>query len=156
MYILQVSIEYGLCEIIGPAAIPAYTRPKDGKWFPDIAELEAVLPAGTIDHSAGRIYESLPQWEESIEQAGRRYEEIFVALADKFPNENLLLVTHGTYFSLLKTNVSRVDTGYWIEITVCIKIRNDRKSERINDNNNLHHEFYFSDDTFILNLLDDN
>lgn len=92
---VKVSIEYGLCEIIGPAAIPAYTRPKDGKWFPDIADLEAVLPAGTIDHSAGRIYESLPQWEEPIEQAGRRYEEIFVALADKFPNENLLLVTHG-------------------------------------------------------------
>lgn len=108
-FTLQVSIEYGICEIIGPAAIPPYTRPKDGKWFPDIAELEAVLPAETIDHSAGRIYQALPQWEESLQQAGRRYEEIFVALADKFPNENLLLVTHGAYFSLLKNNVRDIE-----------------------------------------------
>ena len=26
------------------------------KWFPDLAELEAVLPAGTIDHSTEPLY----------------------------------------------------------------------------------------------------
>ncbi|KAL5178200.1 hypothetical protein HKD37_08G023802 [Glycine soja] len=37
----------------------------------------------------------LPQWEESVLQAGARYQQLIKDLADKYPTENLLLVTHG-------------------------------------------------------------
>jgi len=65
------------------------------KWFPDLPELEADFPAGTIDHSAEPIYPEVPKWEESVMDARSRYASIIKALADKYPHENLLLVTHG-------------------------------------------------------------
>lgn len=37
----------------------------------------------------------MPKWEESIEGARERYKNIIKILADKYPTENLLLVTHG-------------------------------------------------------------
>ncbi|KAI5430450.1 hypothetical protein KIW84_034869 [Lathyrus oleraceus] len=37
----------------------------------------------------------LPKWEESVTQAKVRYQETITNLADKYPTENLLLVTHG-------------------------------------------------------------
>jgi len=39
----------------------------------------------------------VPKWEESIMEARSRYASIIKALADKYPHENLLLVTHGEY-----------------------------------------------------------
>lgn len=68
---------------------------KDGNWFPDMSQLEAFFPAGTIDHSVKCIYDKMPLWEEPVNVARTRYEKIITALGDKFPNENLLLVTHG-------------------------------------------------------------
>ncbi|XP_072958702.1 uncharacterized protein [Typha angustifolia] len=90
---VKVSIEYGLSEMLNTQAIGVI--PKDGKWFPDLLELEAVLPAGTIDHSVEHVYQEMPQWGESVMDARIRYEGIIQALADKYPHENLLLVTHG-------------------------------------------------------------
>lgn len=37
----------------------------------------------------------LPDWQESVESARARYVEVVKALANKYPSENLLLVTHG-------------------------------------------------------------
>lgn len=37
----------------------------------------------------------LPEWQETLESARARYVEVVKALADKYPSENLLLVTHG-------------------------------------------------------------
>lgn len=123
---VQVHIELGLCEALCSEAMRLTVPAKDGKWFPDISELEAVFPDRTLDRSATRIYQQvfppvysffflsriifssifnecelafqfvqLPQWEEPISDARKRYETAIVALADQFPHENLLLVTHG-------------------------------------------------------------
>jgi len=43
----------------------------------------------------------LPQWEESVLQAGARYQQLIKDLADKYPTENLLLVTHGKKYQFL-------------------------------------------------------
>ncbi|KAF9687684.1 hypothetical protein SADUNF_Sadunf02G0118700 [Salix dunnii] len=92
---LKVSIEYGLCEMLNREAIGRDCAPKDGNFGFNISELEAMLPTGTVDHDVKPVYEELPQWEETVMGARTRYEQIIKALADKYPSENLLLVTHG-------------------------------------------------------------
>ncbi|KAJ9558018.1 hypothetical protein OSB04_012632 [Centaurea solstitialis] len=92
---LKVSVEYGLCEMLNKQAIRAENAPKDGNFAFNISQCEAVLPEGTVDSSVERVYKELPKWEESIESARDRYKNIVKTLADKYPTENLLLVTHG-------------------------------------------------------------
>ncbi|KAH0456303.1 hypothetical protein IEQ34_014210 [Dendrobium chrysotoxum] len=91
---VKVNIEYGLCEVFCMQAMRLSAPPKDGMWLPDVSELEALLPAGTIDHSVEPFKQQLPLWEESLAVARERYRTVIEALADKFPHENLLLVTH--------------------------------------------------------------
>lgn len=43
----------------------------------------------------------MPKWEETVEGCRERYVNIVKALADKYPTENLLLVTHGKNFLLM-------------------------------------------------------
>ncbi|XP_010258828.1 PREDICTED: uncharacterized protein LOC104598455 isoform X2 [Nelumbo nucifera] len=105
---LKVSIEYGLCEIIGKAAIRPALAPKDGDFGFNIPELEEMLPTGTVDHSVERVYQQLPKWEESVTDARFRYENVIRALADKFPTENLLLVTHGSFEVFTKNSESGI------------------------------------------------
>ena len=57
--VLQVSIEYGLCEALCVEAIKTEYAPKDGIWFPDLSDLEAKLPIGTIDHSVDMVYKEV-------------------------------------------------------------------------------------------------
>ncbi|CAN6460259.1 unnamed protein product [Victoria cruziana] len=91
---VKVSIEYGLCEIMSrEARIEA--PPKDGKWFIDISEIETIIPAGSMDHSVEPVYHEPPKWEEDVNAARQRYRDVIIALADKYPLENLLLVSHG-------------------------------------------------------------
>ncbi|XP_062208243.1 uncharacterized protein LOC133909710 [Phragmites australis] len=95
---LKVSIECGLSEMMNTQAmgpIVSKVAPSVKKWFPDLPELEAVFPAGTIDHSAEPIYQEVPKWGESVLDARNRYASVIKTLADKYPDENLLLVTHG-------------------------------------------------------------
>ncbi|XVE74083.1 hypothetical protein DITRI_Ditri11bG0170700 [Diplodiscus trichospermus] len=92
---VKVSIEYGLCEMLNRQAIRLDVAPKDGIFRFDVPQLEALLPSGTLDHTVERVYKELPRWEEEVRDTRDRYEEIIKALADKFPSENLLLVTHG-------------------------------------------------------------
>ncbi|KAL5862282.1 hypothetical protein ACOSQ3_003563 [Xanthoceras sorbifolium] len=92
---VKVSVEYGLCEMLNRQAIKLDIAPKDGDFGFNITELEALLPSGTVDHSVTRVYEEMPQWEETVSSTRSRYEQIIKALADKYPSENLLLVTHG-------------------------------------------------------------
>ena len=56
LHFFQVSIEYGLCEMLNREAIRPNVAPKDGKFSINISELEAMLPAGTVDHSAQKVY----------------------------------------------------------------------------------------------------
>jgi broad specificity phosphatase PhoE len=103
--------------------------PSIDRWFPDMSQLEAALPAATIDHSAEPLYQEVwlgfysyqyysliimtiitlhvqrncsfpvqvPKWGESVWEARSRYASVIKALADKYPDENLLLVTHGEF-----------------------------------------------------------
>jgi hypothetical protein len=95
---VKVSVEYGLCEMMNVEAMGVFVEqvaPSVDKWFPDLAELESVLPAGTIDHSTEPLYPEVPKWGEPVRGARTRYASVIKALADKYPDENLLLVTHG-------------------------------------------------------------
>ncbi|RRT74059.1 hypothetical protein B296_00014255 [Ensete ventricosum] len=101
----KVSIEYGLSEMLNSEAIGSNVAPKDKKWFPHISDLGALLPSGTLDQSAESIYKELPHWEESVLEARKRYVSVIHALADKYPNENLLLVSHGEAIGASITSV---------------------------------------------------
>lgn len=92
---IKVSIEYGLCEMLSREAIRPELAPTDGDFRFNISELEAMLPPGTVDHAAERIYPEMPRWEETVLASRSRYECVIQALADKYPSENLLFVTHG-------------------------------------------------------------
>ncbi|RZC00114.1 uncharacterized protein LOC114423616 isoform X1 [Glycine soja] len=92
---VKVSVEYGLCEMMNSKAIRPKVAPKDGNMGFDVAVCEAMLPAEIVDKNVERVYKELPQWEESVLQAGARYQQLIKDLADKYPTENLLLVTHG-------------------------------------------------------------
>ncbi|KAK6142988.1 hypothetical protein DH2020_023336 [Rehmannia glutinosa] len=95
---IKVSIEYGLSEMMNSLAIRDPVAPKDGIFSFNISECESVLPAGTIDNTVEMVYKKLPQWQETVEGARARYLEVIKTLADKYPSENLLLVTHGKLF----------------------------------------------------------
>ncbi|KAK2360327.1 Phosphoglycerate mutase family protein [Trifolium repens] len=92
---VKVSIEYGLCEMFNSIAIRLNVAPKDGNFSFDISELEAMLPAGTVDNNVEMVYKELPKWEESVLQARARYQHTIEKLADKYPTKNLLFITHG-------------------------------------------------------------
>lgn len=40
-------------------AIKPEYAPKDGIWFPDLSDLEAKLPIGTIDHSVDMVFKEV-------------------------------------------------------------------------------------------------
>ncbi|XP_047181475.1 uncharacterized protein LOC124847926 [Vigna umbellata] len=114
---IKVAVEYGLCEMMSRAAIRLDVVPKDGNWGFDIPKLEALLPAGTVDKNVKRVYEKLPQWEEDPNLHTRpRYKQIVKDLADKYPTENLLLVTHGegvgVAYSSFQKEVEVYDVDY--------------------------------------------
>ncbi|KAE8676784.1 putative Myb-like HTH transcriptional regulator family protein [Hibiscus syriacus] len=88
-------VKYGLCEMLNSETIRVDVAPKDGIFRFDVPQLESMLPSGTLDPSVERVYKELPQWEETVEGCRSRYAQAIKALADKYPSENLLLVTHG-------------------------------------------------------------
>jgi len=92
---VKVSIEYGLCEVMNQFAIRTPPSSPDISWTLDRSELEAILPAGTMDHSVEPVWPELPHWLEKTEKSHERYSTVIQALADKFPRENVLCVTHG-------------------------------------------------------------
>jgi len=92
---VKVSIEYGLCEVMNSFAIRNPPSSSDTSWTLDHSELEAILPAGTMDHSVEPLWPELPHWPENTDDAHKRYSTTIQALADKFPRDNVLCVTHG-------------------------------------------------------------
>lgn len=56
---LQVSLEYGLCEMINSIAIRLNVAPKDGNLSFDISELAAMLPVGTVDNNVEMVYKEV-------------------------------------------------------------------------------------------------
>lgn len=51
--LLQVAIEFGLCEILNTVAIKSEVAPKDGKFDFKISDLQAMFPEGTVDINVG-------------------------------------------------------------------------------------------------------
>lgn len=56
---MQVSVEYGLCEMMNRKGIRADVAPKDGIFSLDISEREAMLPLGTVDTNVERLYKEV-------------------------------------------------------------------------------------------------
>lgn len=54
-----MSIEYGLSEMLNNQVIEPSIIPKDGDWFPDTSQLEAIFPEETRDHSVTPIYQQV-------------------------------------------------------------------------------------------------
>ncbi|KAM3344627.1 hypothetical protein P3S68_024336 [Capsicum galapagoense] len=104
---VKVSIEYGLCEMLNLVAIRPAAAPKDGDFKFSISQYESELPAGTVDNTVEPVYRKLPEWEETLESARSRYKEVVKALADKYPSENLLLVTHGEGVGSIFTELNK-------------------------------------------------
>ncbi|KAM3733260.1 hypothetical protein ACB098_11G121800 [Castanea mollissima] len=120
---LKVSIEYGLCEMLNTEAIRPGLAPKDGNWGFNISELEGKFPAGTVDNTVEPVYKELPQWEETVPGARTRYANIFQALADKYPTENLLLVTHGEGVGVAVSTFMKDTTVYAVEYCAYTELR---------------------------------
>ncbi|KAJ7539694.1 hypothetical protein O6H91_11G105500 [Diphasiastrum complanatum] len=92
----KVSLEYGLGEVMNSIAIRNPPRSHaTASWLLEVSELLSMLPADTIDASAESMWPKLPAWQESIENAHFRYAKTFQEAADKFPEDNVLCVTHG-------------------------------------------------------------
>ncbi|XP_078155827.1 uncharacterized protein LOC144551639 [Carex rostrata] len=92
---VKVSIEHGLCEVLSEQALGVNRLKGTESWFPDIRNLENELPKGSIDHDYDHLLEALPQFGETVVEARNRYSNILQAIANTYPGENILLVTHG-------------------------------------------------------------
>ncbi|XP_031389542.1 uncharacterized protein LOC116202225 [Punica granatum] len=90
---IKVSIEYGISEIFNGMSIK--TPPKDGEWGFNLPELELKFPAGTLDPEFEPVVKELPKWGETSSDAYARFGPVIHALADRYPSENLLFITHG-------------------------------------------------------------
>ncbi|KAI5080707.1 hypothetical protein GOP47_0003890 [Adiantum capillus-veneris] len=100
---VKVSIEYGLCEVMNSYAIRVPQMPPTGPTTLDLEDLEVLLPAGTVDATVPKIMAKLPDWRETLDASYKRYVDTFQAIADMFPGENILCVTHGEGVSVSVT-----------------------------------------------------
>ncbi|CAH8269245.1 unnamed protein product [Arabidopsis lyrata] len=87
-----------------------------------ISDLEATFPHGMVDHSVDPVYKEMPQWEETVEGCTDRFLSLIKTLADKYPSENLLLVTHGEGVRTTFATFKGVDVSY-VEYCACAELR---------------------------------
>ncbi|KAJ4884955.1 Phosphoglycerate mutase family protein [Raphanus sativus] len=120
---LKVAIEFGLCEILNSLAIKSNVAPKDGKFDFKISDLEAMFPEGTVDHNVDMVYKELPQWEESAEGFRERYVNVLKVLAQKYPSENLLLITHRGGVSTILYKYLKDATKRSVAYCGCVDLR---------------------------------
>ncbi|KAF7851265.1 hypothetical protein BT93_L4268 [Corymbia citriodora subsp. variegata] len=94
---VKVSIEYGLGELFNHRAIrhPPPSPTNHADWGFNVPEIEALIPADALDNTVMPVFSELPQWEETEPRARERYLHTIRSLADRYPSENLLLITHG-------------------------------------------------------------
>ncbi|KAL0668417.1 hypothetical protein Bca4012_031121 [Brassica carinata] len=130
---LKVAIEFGLCEILNTVAIKSEVAPKDGKFDFKISDLQAMFPEGTVDINVGMACKELPQWEESAAGFKERYVSTLKVLADKYPSENLLLVTHWGGVGTILYKYFNDATKYLVDYCGCVELRrqisNNNESE---------------------------
>ncbi|KAG5399598.1 hypothetical protein IGI04_014205 [Brassica rapa subsp. trilocularis] len=120
---LKVAIEFGLCETLNTMAIKSDVVPKDGKFDFKFSDLEAMFPEGTFDHNVEMAYKEFPQWGESVEAFKERYVNTLKILAEKYPSENLLLVTHWGGVSSMLYKYFKDATKYLVDYCGCVELR---------------------------------
>ncbi|KAL9670999.1 hypothetical protein QQ045_008562 [Rhodiola kirilowii] len=116
---VKVAIELGLCEVLNSQTIRGISVPTNGEWGFKVPELEALLPAGTVDRSVKPVYKQMPKWGEEQACAKKRYADVIRALADKYPTENLLLVTHGEAVGVAVSAFLKDDMAEVYEVEYC-------------------------------------
>ncbi|KAL3738927.1 hypothetical protein ACJRO7_020329 [Eucalyptus globulus] len=94
---VKISIEYGLGELFNDKTFRhAPPSPENhGDWGFNIPEVEALVPLDTLDRAVKPVFNELPHWGETEAKARDRYLHTIRSLANSYPSENLLLVTHG-------------------------------------------------------------
>ncbi|KAF7851269.1 hypothetical protein BT93_L4271 [Corymbia citriodora subsp. variegata] len=91
---IKVSLEYGMSEMMNDVAL--WYHPTDrNSWGFNIEELEALFPQRVVEITRHRVFMELPQWGESESGAKDRYLLTIHSLVDRYPEENLLFITHG-------------------------------------------------------------
>ncbi|XP_009138835.1 uncharacterized protein LOC103862881 [Brassica rapa] len=120
---LKVAIEFGLCEILNTVAIKSDVAPKDGKFDFKISDLQAMFPEETVDINVDMACKELPQWEESAAGFKERYVSTLKVLADKYPSENLLLVTHWGGVGTILYKYFNDATKYLVDYCGCVELR---------------------------------
>ncbi|XP_010512366.1 PREDICTED: uncharacterized protein LOC104788316 [Camelina sativa] len=120
---LKVSIEFGLCEVLNTSCMDSEVVPKDGKFDFKISDLEAMFPKGTVDSNVDMVCTELPQWGESSEGFKDRYFNTVKTLAEKYPSENLLLVTHWGGVSVALYNYFKDATKYMVDYCGSVEMR---------------------------------
>lgn len=75
----------------------------------------------------------LPQWEETVTGSRTRYEQTIKALADKYPSENLLLVTHGKLDSSIQTRIVVTICHLFQRLPICNVMLKDIWSLSLNN-----------------------
>ncbi|KFK35249.1 hypothetical protein AALP_AA5G260200 [Arabis alpina] len=125
---LKVCIEFGLSEMLNSIAIRHEIAPKDGKFEFMISDLEAMFPDGMVDRSVEPVYKEMPQWEETVQGCTDRFLGLVKSLADKYPSENLLLVTHGEGVRTTFATFKGVDV-YDVEYCACAELRREVSSQ---------------------------
>ncbi|KAL1190917.1 hypothetical protein V5N11_025657 [Cardamine amara subsp. amara] len=119
---LKICIEFCLSEMLNTIAIKPEIAPKDGKFDFMISDLEAMFPQGMVDHNVDPVYKEMPQWEETVEGCTDRFLNLVKTFADKYPSENLLLVTHGEGVRTTFATFKDVDV-YDVEYCACAELR---------------------------------
>ncbi|CAH8307129.1 unnamed protein product [Eruca vesicaria subsp. sativa] len=119
----KVVIEFGLCEMLNTTAIKSEVAPEDGKFEFKISDLQAMFPEGTFDINVDMAYKELPQWGESAEGFRERYVNTLKVLADKYPSDNLLLVTHWAGVGTILNKYFKDATKYIVTYCGSVELR---------------------------------
>ncbi|CAF1845288.1 hypothetical protein HID58_060574 [Brassica napus] len=125
---LKVSIEFGLSEMLNTISIKPEIVPKDRKFEFLISDLESMFPEGMVDHNAVPAYKEMPLWGETVQGCTDRFLSVVNTLADQYPSENLLLVTHGEGVRTTFATYKEVDV-YDIEYCACAELRRQVSSQ---------------------------
>ncbi|XP_018481546.2 uncharacterized protein LOC108852537 [Raphanus sativus] len=125
---LKVSIEFGLSEMLNTISIKPEIAPRDRKFEFLISDLEAMFPEGMVDHNAIPAYKEMPQWGETVQECTVRFLNVVNTLANRYPSENLLLVTHGEGVRTTFATYKEVDV-YDIEYCACAELRRQISSQ---------------------------
>ncbi|KAG0556496.1 hypothetical protein M758_11G056600 [Ceratodon purpureus] len=95
---IKASIECGLAEMMRRGVpYPSEAADKDSfqPWTLDLSELYSMLPTEIKDPTFQPVRQKLPLGRESAADVQYRYTSTFQKIANRYPNENILCITHG-------------------------------------------------------------